>query len=115
MSKKHHRNKFLNKTVKLFNAQDGQCYWCGCYMILGGIPNHDNPFRVTIDHLDPLCHPVRDILLDLQKHGHTPYGYREVAACFTCNNNLGKITQLMINNKIKPKFIVINPYDLSNC
>ena len=70
------------KRERLFNEQDGRCYWCGRQMRLltfqpkAGQKSPDD--MATLEHLDSRLSPSRGMF------GHG--AKRVVAACYRCNH-----------------------------
>lgn len=71
------RRKFLRE--KLYQEQNGICYWCERQTILQDFPAFSdgppNPLIATLDHLYHKCHPLRYVD-NIKKH---------VMACYECN------------------------------
>lgn len=69
---------------RLFHRQRGRCHWCGCEMLPPGGPKgggRQDPRLCTYDHLDCRYSDER---------GKHQGEYRNVAACWTCNNRRAK-------------------------
>lgn len=73
----------------LYRDQNGLCHWCGCELLLrkGGAKEKQMPENLaTLDHLDDR------FSIDRGSHG---YGtLRKVLACWRCNNDRGRASQL---------------------
>ena len=69
---------------KLWEANGGQCYYCGVTTVLPPAPAPKGwrpmPNTATTEHLDHKLSPDR---------GKRAGEYRRVLACFRCNNQLG--------------------------
>ena len=79
--------KKRHQLARMFRRQGGHCAWCGCEMLPPG--SHKGKGRVpptlcTFDHFDDRHSDERG------KHAGE---YRNVAACWTCNNRRNQMQE----------------------
>ena len=81
--------KIKERRRKLFEEQEGKCYYCGNLMILAEVVNGGPPIApnmVTLEHFD-------DRYSELRGTFQEP---RTAAVCWQCNNDSNKIRQFML-------------------
>lgn len=83
MSKQAKANK-RNRRQRLYEQQQGLCYWCKALMVL---PTDSGPQALnvaTFDHVYPKNHASRSKFRENIKKPHPV-----VLACWSCNNDRG--------------------------
>lgn len=79
---------------RMFRRQSGHCAWCGCKMVAPGThkgKGRPDPRLCTFDHFDDRFSEDRG------KHAGE---YRNVAACWTCNNRRAQMQQANVPKSV---------------
>jgi len=79
---------------RMYHRQRGHCVWCGRKMLPPGSHNGKGtppPLLCTYDHLD--CRYSED-------RGKHPGEFRNVAACWECNNNRAAMQQANVPKSV---------------